>query len=536
MLQIRKGSNVFTSALEMLNVRHTSGFSDRYFNEHPHKYNLFGISQMLSDYGVENVGTRIASKQQDLFDIELPFIAHSGGDFVVVSKIDKDKVQYIWNGKSMSVPVASFLQSWTGVVLLAESSPDSIEPNYREHRKRELLDWSQKGLLLGAVGLILLFAYVQARLFQDLGINLLLAVNLIGVYIGYLLVLKQLNIHSKYADKICSLFNQRDCNNVLESEAAKLWGVFGWSEIGLGYFVANVLMIAFLPHLICFMAVINIVILPYSFWSIWYQKIKAKQWCPLCLIVQVLLWGIFVLDLVFGYVRVPELDRVDMGNLLITSCIYSILMLSINLLTPKLSAGNRMEQLQQEINSIKADENVFKTLLQQQPYYEVNKTDSQILFGNPNAKLVITILTNPFCNPCSKMHRRVEQFLRDTKGKICMQYVFSSFSPDLDFANKYLIAARFEEDESAFLQIIGDWFEKGKALKEDFFKELQLEIDNPAIEDEFDKHEAWKVKTQLRATPTILVNGYRLPGNYKLEDLRYFANLEIDVNQSLSKQ
>ena len=36
--------------------------------------------------------------------------------------------------------------------------------------------------------------------------------------------------------------------------------------------------------------VLNIFTLPYSFWSVWYQKAKAKQWCVLCLIIQALLW------------------------------------------------------------------------------------------------------------------------------------------------------------------------------------------------------------------------------------------------------
>ena len=112
-----------------------------------------------------------------------------------------------------------------------------------------------------------------------------------------------MHIHSQYADKICSLFSKKDCNNVLESEAAKLWGVFGWSEIGLGYFASNVLIAIFVPKAISILALINILALPYSFWSVWYQKVKARQWCPLCLIVQVLLWSIFVLNLLFGFIQ-----------------------------------------------------------------------------------------------------------------------------------------------------------------------------------------------------------------------------------------
>ena len=58
----------------------------------------------------------------------------------------------------------------------------------------------------------------------------------------------------------------------------------------------------------------------------------------------------------------------------------------------------------------------------------------------------------------------------------------------------------------------------------DFFKDICLNMNNPEIEAEFQKHESWKEKTQLWATPVILVNSYKLPDNYKIEDLRYFEN------------
>jgi len=523
-----KGSNVFVSFLELLKIKHTQEFSNRYFNEHPHKYNLFGISKMLSDYGVKNAGTRIADKENDLFNIECPFVAYQGGNFVVVYKIGADKVYCLRNDKEIIIPTSLFIQSWSGIILLAETTPDSGEPAYKEHRKKELFDIAQKVVLVIAGVIIFGIAFINQSLFSNFRILMLLFVNLIGVYVSYLLVLKQMHIHSQYADKICSLFHQSDCNNVLESDAAKLWGVFGWSEIGLGYFTANVLLLLFLPQTISLLAIINIFTLPYSFWSVWYQKVKAKQWCPLCLIVQILLWGIFIANILFGTIKIPDLGSVMTWlSLLITGSIYAIFIFSLNLIIPNLSRGREIEQIKQEINSIKSDEEVFKTLLTGQPHYEVSKADSQILFGNPDAQLQITILTNPFCNPCARMHKRVESLLKETKENVCIQYIFSSFTPELDFANKYLIAACLGKDKATFRKIIADWFEKGKPLKEEFFKDLNLNINNPEVEAEFQKHEAWKAKTQLRATPTILVNGHKLPDNYKIEDLRYFTNAVI---------
>ena len=104
-----------------------------------------------------------------------------------------------------------------------------------------------------------------------------------------------------------------------------------------------------------------------------------------------------------------------------------------------------------------------------------------------------------------------------------------------DFSSKFfnehphkcnLIAARLNRchpvlDTGSPEQVFTDWFEKGKALKEAFFDDLQLNMENPEIEDEFKKHKAWKEKSQLSATPTILVNGYKLPDNYKIEDMRF---------------
>ena len=524
---MKSGQNTFISFLELLKVKHTKDFSNKFFNEHPHKYNLFGLSKMLSGYGIENAGTRIEDKENDIFNIECPFIAHIGSDFVVVYKIEADKIHYIWNNKNITILVSKFTKTWTGVILLAETTPNSIEPDYKEHRKKDLFSIAQKSILFLAGILIFGLAYINNSLFNNLGITSLLAVNLIGVYISYLLVLKQIHIHSNYADKICSLFSKSDCNNVLESEAAKLWGVFGWSEIGLGYFSANVLLLLFFPQSVSILALINIVALPYSFWSVWYQKVKARQWCPLCLIVQVLLWSVFILNCLFGFIRLPEFDLVFLKGILFSGSIFAGLIFSLNLLIPSLSS--EVEKVKHEINSIKANEDVFKALLVKQPSYEVSKADSQIFFGNPDALLKISVFTNPFCNPCAKMHKRVEKLLRETNRKIYIQYLFSSFNSDLEFAVKHLIAAYLQKEQSEFEKIIADWFEKGKPLKEAFFKNMQLNMENPDIETEFQKHEAWKEKTQLRATPTILVNGYKLPDNYKIEDLKYFTEFNVNV-------
>lgn len=123
------------------------------------------------------------------------------------------------------------------------------------------------------------------------------------------------------------------------------------------------------------------------------------------------------------------------------------------------------------------------------------------------------------------MHKRVSDLINHNKD-ICVQYILSSFNEELNVSNKYLIGVSQQKNGEA-MQLFDNWFEFGKYNKELFFEEFPIEMDKKDIEEEFTKHEQWKEKSGLRATPTILINGYKLPDNYKIEDLRYFTDIEI---------
>ena len=77
--------------------------------------------------------------------------------------------------------------------------------------------------------------------------------------------------------------------------------------------------------------------------------------------------------------------------------------------------------------------------------------------------------TKEFSNPCARMHKRVVKLLRETKRKISIQYLFSFFNADLEFANKYLIASYLEKEQQEFERIISEWFGKGKRCESRFF-------------------------------------------------------------------
>ena len=518
--------NIFVTILELLKVKHTKIFSNRYFNEHPHKYNLLGLSKMLSEYGITNAAAKIKDKEKNLTEIQLPFITPMGGDFAVVHKIESDHVYLLWRSGQRMVSVANFLEAWNGVALLVEASDSSIEPNYQEHRKTEVLQFLIKALLCTAGGFVLLASYLKGRFYTNFGISLLLLFNLMGVFISWLLVKKHAHIQSRYADKICSLFKQSNCNSVLESGAAKLFGIIGWSEVGLGYFCTNTVILLFAPALTAYTALINMATLPFAFWSIWYLYTKAKQWCPLCLTVHFLLWSLFAVNCIWGYIRIPGLDFESLLTFAMLCCGYTAAILGLTLIAPKINSDKIVQNLRQSLNSIKADEEIFVALLKKQLRYDTD-CHSVIRFGNPSGPLQLTVLSNPYCNPCALMHKRIEQLLQKTNNRIGIQYMLASFKEEWNITNKYLIAACLANNGGSVMQVITDWFENGKPLRDDYFKDWGLDPENAEVEAEFQKHEDWRKKSQISGTPTVLVHGYKLPENYKIEDLQNFIDIIV---------
>ena len=116
---------LFSKFLDLLKVKHTKWFATKYFEEHPNKYNLLGISSILNDYNIPNVAFKVKDKNIDLLNV--PFIAHSGdNNFNIVRGYDQKNVYIDFKAKKIKVPLLDFINNWTGIVLIAEPNKNSI--------------------------------------------------------------------------------------------------------------------------------------------------------------------------------------------------------------------------------------------------------------------------------------------------------------------------------------------------------------------------------------------------------------------------
>ena len=509
--------SIFSRFIEALSVPHTSNYTEEIYQENPYKHTLYGLSILLKKYKVDNFAIRVDDKHE-LMKGGVPFIAEVSDDLVIVTSINKAQVKYDWYGEIVTKSLDEFLHIWTGVVLFASPNEASQEPNYEEHRKLQNVQKGMRYAFLFSVVVLLVYGgYSNGVLDSYICIPQIL-LNIIGVYLSYLLLLKQLHIQSNTADRICNIRKKSSCNDVLETSAAKTIGGIGWSEVGFAYFFTNLCILCLHPQWISYLEIVSFCSLGYVAWSIWYQRIKAHAWCMLCLMVQL----VFVLQ-VACFISVNSHERpinyinIPLDVLSILGC-YIIILFVLNFMISSVSATKKELQLKYNYNSLLAQEKVFNALQEEQDTYLIDNA-SHIVFGAKHADFVITIFSNPYCNPCANMHKRLNELV---DSDCCIQYVFTSFNDNLSIINKYFIAAYQTLGAERTWKILTEWYERGKGRGEAFFKEMKLTTDTKAVTEEFELHEMWRQYTKFNATPTILVNGKKLAQPYQVENLKYF--------------
>lgn len=282
---------IFSDFLTDLGVKHTEWYADEQFHAMTFK-SLFGLSKLMEAYGIPCEAAEVPDKSSALAALKPPYLARMADYFAIVTQVDSDNV-YFRDGLQNGIRTLSrdaFCSQWTGVVFVAQPDAASEEPHYAEHRFTEIANRCKRYALVAAILFLIVFGFVCSGVWHSAGTVALVIVDIIGIYITYQLLLKTLGIHSAHGDAICSIIDRTGCHTVLGTDGAKFFGIFSWSEVGVAYFTVSLAALLAFPGCVGSLALINACCCPFSFWSVWYQRYRAKAWCTLCLITQACLW------------------------------------------------------------------------------------------------------------------------------------------------------------------------------------------------------------------------------------------------------
>jgi len=233
---------------------------------------LFGLSHLLKCYGIRSEGLMLNDKAE-LSALTPPFLAQTvEGPMVIVRSVTPDTVEFDLRGTVSTLPVRDFADRWTGNVFLAFPDEASREPDYGSHYLTEVVSRLSKYALAAAALAVFVYFFITRGVYAHVSTVLLTLLNCAGLYLSYMLLQKSLNIHTRTSDRVCGVLEQGGCDSIVSMKVSKLFGVFSWSEVGFGYFGVSLVTLLIFPHLWPSLAICNACCLPYTVWSIWYQK------------------------------------------------------------------------------------------------------------------------------------------------------------------------------------------------------------------------------------------------------------------------
>ena len=498
--------------VKALGVKITEMSLEESLKAHPEYPSLLATSDVLQNFKIENAALRLNIIQ--LKEVPTPFMVFlktDGGKFAVVRSVKEESIEWVQaqNNSIIKESLLSFSTKWDGIVLMAEPSELSGEKDFRSQRKTEILHTAKRPILLG--GLILVIAYILYSYFSANWVsNALLVSKITGSIICSLLLWQSIDSRNPFIQSLCQAGSKINCSSILNSKSAQITTWLNWSDVGFMYFIGGVLsLIVLKDEALFFLKITSFLALPYCVWSLYYQGFIAKQWCSLCLIVQLL----FLIEaIVCWYSPVMNIHF----DFFATSIVYLIPALFLLFLKPFFTLSQQVKPLKKELNKFKNNPNLFFSLLhtqEQMPPIDDLKT---IDMGSKESEHCLVMVTNPLCQPCARSHEMIEKMIENIPNLGC-KIIFTATNDKADLRGEIArkILSLSENAQSLALQT---WYQSENTNIVNWSKTLPEPI-HDQTESILEKHMAWCNKAEISATPTIYLNQYRLPEIYTLHDL-----------------
>lgn len=483
---------------------------------HPNYPSLKTISDTLNSFGVKHYALRL--EPSEVLQLEDPFIAHisaSGGTFVLVKQIANGVVSYTANGKSYkTATIEQFAHVHTGAVLLVE--PKQIASQIPHHGFG--IYHINNNYLFLIIAAIALCVGLVSGLHNNGWSPLLLNVNNIALFItsvlGCLLsgamVLHELNTASNLVKRICSWSPKLNCGAVLSSKEAKFNAWFGLADVGFVYFTGMLLAIVVIPashHGI--LSVVALLALLSPVYSV-IAQLRLKQWCPLCVGVQVilLLQVYFILRGGFSIIFAPsvllQLAMAFMLPLLVWAIIKRNMVLSTHYVhQTKLFLA------------IKREPAVLLSLMAAKPRVNVPQGDSALCFGVPSAPVTLTAFLSLTCKHCSSAFASMVTLLANQPIRLCVIMAPPSTPEEHRVTEKLYNAYRKSEQHA--LDFLTQWYTNPMEV----VSKVQ-NLPSNAQPLNFEWHMQAFAQCAVSGTPYLLVNGFELPHHYQPHELKYY--------------
>jgi protein-disulfide isomerase/uncharacterized membrane protein len=499
---------------------------------HPDYPSLKCVCDYFEEINVRYWPLRI--DENDFFSITHPFIAHLNigqGQLVVVHKADRNSVNYSDSLKGeKNIKTDNFLAKWSKTVIIIDPDSDSGESDFQIKKSEEIVNSAVVPFFISIFCLTIIYGIFNRSVSSEneysLTFFLLMAAIIAGLFFSILLFMNELEFKTGFVDKLCHISTHTDCDAVTKSRLSRIYANISWADLGVSYFLSALILIFLLPvsSIVRILAVFSVFSLPYPVFSILYQWLKIKKWCPLCLSVQATLLAEFAI--LEGYLNFKDLTPFSfLPAIIIIAAVFG----TVFILKMVYLAEKKKEFIKLELQKLKRNPKVFKSQINNENRLVVSGETQQLLFGNPEAEVTITVFLSFSCSACSKKFAEIQKLLKSNK-KMKVQLIFTPAKDEDGITLTKLIMQKYKSGEKdIILAQLEKWYESDVKSRHNLVTSIGPMLDEKELNEFFKSNEKLFRENNVTGVPSIFINGFPFPGIYKLNDIKYHLDSMIQL-------
>ncbi len=519
--------------LKDIPVTHTSLKTIVFYPEYP---SLSALSDFLDMYFVPNMAVKIT--QKELTEIPYPAFAQmQQEELVLIKTFENQQVTYFTETQGfITENIADFSKKWTGKALLAEPNEASAEPNYKENKQQQTFQNLENIILYVSLVILLIVGVFLIRDNKQVGIFTgLLSSVVLGLVASVFLLINEFGKLPKIVAQMCHIGKETDCNAITKSAQAKLLGWLSWSEIGFLYFSGTflVLLLAFFANKIndvtSILFILSALTLPYTLFSVYYQAFIVKKWCPLCLVVLLMLWSnTSFLSLSIESFNLKSFNTDFQGFMLILVG-FLLPILAWFVAKPFIIKNKKTDNLELALQKYQRNTALFASFLQTQKTVEIGRLSREIILGNPDASTTLLSVCNPFCKPCTSAHKEIDNLVKHFEDvRFIVRFVVDN---DLNSMPNKVLRHILSLENDILHKAIHSWFElPNYEVWSNKYPIDKTSLNAQNAENLLLEHKNWSNETQIEYTPTIFLNSKELTYPYDFRNLKYHLKNAILKN------
>lgn len=348
--------------------------------------------------------------------------------------------------------------------------------------------------------------------------------SLLGVYISLELFNQKFGQESVVVSNICggatNSNSKSSCATIFSADKTNILGL-KLSDFSLIYFLGITFIGLLFPGAQFVLKIISLISVAVILYSLYVQTFVEKSLCRVCLfIISILLAQIAVSAFYFGFV--VSLPIVFISVIAFISLFFTIAFVN-NLMNQK----EELKKSNAKNLRFKRNYDLFKRELLDKEKIEFSDKNTFFL-GNKDAKLHISVVSNPYCGFCKDAHKILEDLVAKHPDDISTQIRFNYSGESAGEKYTQLISDFLSiyknKSQKEFLNAIDTWFKN----KDEGEIKIKSGTQNPEDLTNIIQMTSENSSAGLNFTPVFIINGYQFPDKYDRDDIHYFIGELIE--------